>query len=149
VVGVQVDPRRDVGFVAAFNQKEHLLIGYCFLRRDFPWVAVWQENLAIEAIPWKRQTQALGLEVGTTPLPVPRRENFLEGGPLFGIPTLTLAPALRKKQVRYLSFLANVPPGFQGLAEVKVEKNHLLLSGPRMRSPLRLEASRCEEMLAV
>jgi hypothetical protein len=141
VVGVLVDPRRDMGFVAAFNQKEHLVFGYCFWRRDFPWVAVWEENLAIEAIPWNRRTQALGLEFGTTPLPVTRRENFLEGAPLFGIPTITFAPALSKKRVRYVSFLASVPPEFEGLRDIRVGKTDLVLFGTKSREPRRLLAS--------
>jgi hypothetical protein len=148
VVGVQVDPRKDLGFISAFNQKECLLVGYCFSRSDFPWVTLWEENLAIEAIPWNRKTQALGLEVGTTPLPVPRRENFLAGGPLFGTPTVAMVPALGKKHVRYLSFLVKVPPTFPGLSDIKVEKGRLLLFGRKLRSPLQVEASRCAEILA-
>jgi hypothetical protein len=148
VVGVLVDSRRDVGFIAAFNQKEHLLFGYCFRRRDFPWVAVWEENLAIEAIPWNRRTQALGLEFGTTPLPVTRRENFVEGGPLFGIPTTTFVPALSKKQVRYVSFLASVPPEFEGLRDIRVGENELFLFGTKSREPQRLFASEIGKVFA-
>jgi hypothetical protein len=141
VVGVLVDPRRNVGFIAAFNPEERLLVGYCFSRRDCPWVTVWEENLGIEAAPWRRRTQALGLEFGTTPLAVPRRESFLEGGPLFGTPTVTFVPALGKKQVRYLSFLASVPPEFEGPRDIRIDENKLLLFGAKNLDPLQLAAS--------
>jgi hypothetical protein len=141
VVGVLVDPRRDVGFIAGFNPEERLLVGYCFSRRDCPWVTLWEENLGIEAIPWSRRTQALGLEFGTTPLAVPRRESFLEGGPLFETPTVTLVAALGKKQVRYLSFLASVPPEFKGPRDIQIDENKLLLFGAKIQDPLQLTAS--------
>jgi hypothetical protein len=141
VVGVQVDPRRDVGFISAFNSEARLLVGYCFSRRDCPWVTVWEENLAIEAVPWRRRTQALGLEFGTTPLALPRRESFLQGGPIFGTPTVTFVPARGKKQVRYLSFLASAPPEFEGLRDIKIDGNKLLLFGAKNLDPLPLAAS--------
>lgn len=51
VVGVLVDPSRDVGFIAAINPTQGLLLGYCFSRSDFPWITVWEENLAVQAVP--------------------------------------------------------------------------------------------------
>ena len=141
VVGVQVDPRRDVGFISAFNSEARLLVGYCFSRRDCPWVTVWEENLAIEAVPWECRTQALGLEFGTTPLALPRRESFLAGGPIFGTPTVTFVPARGKKHVRYLSFLASAPPEFEGLRDIKIDGNKLLLFGAKNLDPLPLAAS--------
>lgn len=141
VVGVLVDPRRDVGFIAALNSEQHLLAGYCFPRRDCPWVTVWQENLGIEAVPWKNRTQALGIEFGSTPLALPRRESFLEGGPLFGTPRVTFVPARGRKELRYLSFLASVPSGFEGPRDIKVGENELLIFGSKGSAPLQLAAS--------
>jgi hypothetical protein len=146
VVGVLVDPRTDVGFIAAFNPAERLLIGYCFSRQDCPWVTLWEENLGIEAAPWSRRTQAHGLEFGSTPLALPRRESFLAGGPLFGTPTITFVPALGKKQIRYLSFLASAPPEFEGLRDIRIEENNLLLFGAKKSDPLPLAASGIREI---
>src|SRR5262249_38487728 len=79
VVATLVDKKKDIGFIAATNPELGLLIGYCFKRVDFPWVAIWEENQGIAAAPWKQRTQARGLEFSSTPLPVLRREAFLSG----------------------------------------------------------------------
>jgi hypothetical protein len=149
VVGVLSDPLKDVGFIGAVNSQERLLFGYCFSRSNFPWITVWEENLAIEAAPWKRRTQALGLEFGTTPLPTGRRENFQNGGPIFGTPTNTFIPALGKKSVRYMAFLARVPEGFERLHGVEIGRNEILLFGSPSHLPVRLPASRIVEALQV
>jgi hypothetical protein len=121
VVGVLLDPQVEWGFVAAVNQQLGLLLAYCFRRADFPWVTIWEENKAIEAVPWKAETIALGLEFGTTPLPASRRENFTTGGPLFDVPTLTYVPARREKIVSYIALLAKVPPGFGTVRSIAPE----------------------------
>lgn len=58
----------------AEDVRHQLLIGYCFRREDFPWVAVWEENRAISAVPWQHRTEARGLEFGTTPTPSTRED---------------------------------------------------------------------------
>lgn len=140
VAGVLVDTRRDLGFVAALNVRERLLIAYCFPRRDFPWVTIWEENRATPAVPWKRRTQALGLEFGTTPLPVPRRENFLEGGPLFGVPTIACVPARSTRVVRYAAFLAPLPPVFVGVRDIEVGEREFVIVDGKTKRPLRVRA---------
>jgi len=140
VAGVLVDPNRDLGFVAALNAQKGLLIAYCFSRRDFPWVAIWEENRAIAAIPWKRRTQAVGLEFGTTPLPVPRHENFTEGGPLFGVPTVTCVPARGTRVVRYAAFLAQLPAGFGGVRDIKVGEKEFIVLDAGAKEPCRVGA---------
>jgi hypothetical protein len=141
VAGVLIDPDRDIGFITGLNQKERLVFGYCFSRWDFPWITVWEENRAIQAIPWKRRTQALGLEFGTTPIPVGRRENLLHYGPLFGRPTAACVPARGKISVGYAAFLANVPANFTRLRDVRIAGDEILLFGAGSRAPVRLAAS--------
>jgi hypothetical protein len=147
VAGVLLDKRRNTGFVAAQNRKEHLIIGYCFLRSDFPWVTIWEENLAIQSVPWKGRTQALGLEFGTTPLPVTRRENFIGKGALFGEPTLTIVPARMEKLVRYLCFLAIVPERFGKLRNIRLGKQEIVLIGSGRPTEVRLKASGLDEKI--
>lgn len=147
VAGVLLDKRRDIGFVATVNQKEHLVIGYCFLRSDFPWVTIWEENLAIQSVPWRGRTQALGLEFGTTPLPLTRRENFTANRSLFETPTLTFVPAKKEKRVRYLCFLAIVPENFGEPRDIKLQNQEIVLIGSRPRKEVRLRASAVNEMI--
>ena len=141
VAGVLVDPRRGLGFVAALNVRERLLIAYCFSRRDFPWVTVWEENRVVSASPWKRRTQARGLEFGTTPSSAPRRESYLAGGPLFGVPTVTCVPARGTRVVRYVAFLATLPAGFDQIRDIKLGEKEFLIVGANRRAPLSVPAS--------
>lgn len=139
VVGVLLDPRREFGFVAALNRRQNLLMAYCFKRRDFPWAAVWEENQAIAAVPWKRRTSARGLEFGSTALPVPRREA-LTYGTVFGTPTFAYIPARGRKTTRYVAFLARVPSDWKGVRDIQVSGNEILVYGSDRRSIVRLGA---------
>jgi hypothetical protein len=146
VVGVLLDPQVEWGFVAAVNQELGLLLAYCFRRSDFPWVALWEENKAIEAVPWKAQTIALGLEFGTTPLPVSRRENFTMRGPLFDVPTVTYVPARRQTIVGYIALLTKVPPGFGTVRSIAPQGREMVITGDASSVPIRLAASRLEQV---
>jgi hypothetical protein len=128
VVGVLLDPRNKLGFVAALNLRHRLLIGYCFDRSDFPWTAVWEENRAIEGPPWKKRTETRGLEFGTTALPVQRHENASMGS-LFGVPTYASVPARGRKTVRYLAFLTQIPSGFAEIRSIGIEGNEIVVHG--------------------
>jgi len=146
VAGVLLDANTDVGFIAAVNDRLNLLIAYCFRCADFPWVAIWEENRAVAAVPWCNRTVALGLEFGTTPLPVPRRENFIAGGPLFGVPTTTHVPARGRKTVRYAALLAKTPPRFTHVEKISFEGESILISGGPKDGPIRVKASRLREL---
>ncbi len=135
-----IDPRRERGYVAALNRSLGLLVGYCFRREDYPWVAVWEENRARTYSPWNRRTQARGLEFGTTPMPLGRAETFL-AGPLFGVPRLTRVPARRQKQVSYLVFLTQIPPNWGIVRDIVLEKKFIVLLGSARKGVLRLPAA--------
>jgi hypothetical protein len=147
VAGVLLDVTTDLGFIAAVNRRLHLLIAYCFRRSDFPWVTIWEENQAIEAAPWRSRTVALGLEFGTTPLPVARRENFLAGGPLFGVPTTAYVPARGRKTVHYAALLAKTPERFTRVAGVALQGESIVISGATKDETLRVKAARLRELL--
>lgn len=127
---VLMDPRRDLEFIAAINHRHGLLAGYCFSRDDFPWTAIWEENKTRGAAPWRRRCEARGLEFGSTPFPVGRREAFANG-PLFGAPYYTMIPARGTKTVRYLAFLAHVPSGFGEIADVRAADGQIAVLGTR------------------
>ena len=143
VVAVLVERAREIGFVAALNTKERLLFGYCFPRAVFPWITLWEENLAIEALPWRGKARALGLEFGTTPIPSGRRENLVSEGPLLGTPTATFVPALGRRSVNYFAFLTSVPRGFLHLEDIRLEHDAILLFGRGLKRPVRLSSANC------
>jgi hypothetical protein len=140
LVSVLLNPRRQMQYVTALNQPHRLLLGYCFRRSDFPWVAIWEENQARTNAPWNGRTQTRGLEFGSTPSPVTRREAFAVS-PLFDTPTFSIVPAKGKKTVRYVSFIAQVPEDFGGVRDVQAMRNEILVQGSGRRSSLRLPAS--------
>jgi hypothetical protein len=148
VAGVLLDRESDPGYIAAVNVRLRLVIAYCFRRSDFPWVTLWEENKAISAPPWCSRGIALGLEFGTTPLPVPRRENFLYGGPLFSVPTSTFVAARALKTVRYAALLSKTPDGFTRVGRIHVEPGAAVIGGGPGEPVIRVPASRINEFLA-
>jgi hypothetical protein len=135
-----LNPRRDMGYIAALNQPHRLLVGYCFRRIDFPWVAIWEENQARTTPPWNGMAQTRGLEFGSTPSPVTRREAFAVS-PLFDTPTFSIVPAKGKKTVSYLSFLAQVPAEFGWVRDIQVAKGEILVQGTGRRSSMQIPAA--------
>ena len=105
-------------YIAALNQPNRLLMGYCFRRGDFPWVAIWEENQSRAGAPWNGRCQTRGLEFGSTPSPVTRREAFALA-PLFDTPTFSIVPAKGKTTVSYVSFLAQVPEDFGAVRDIQ------------------------------
>lgn len=130
VASVLVDPRRDWGYVCGLNTKHRLLIGYCFRREDFPWVAVWEENRAISAAPWQKRTEARGLEFGTTPIPSTRRDSFRRGS-LYDTETFACIPARARKTVEYLAFLTQVPSTVRHISDVRCSGTEILIIGDK------------------
>jgi hypothetical protein len=126
VATVLMDPRRKQEYIAALNSAEHLLLGYCFAGADFPWTAIWEENRARTNVPWCGETQARGLEFGSTPFPLGRREAFTKGS-LFGAPHFSVIPARSSKTVDYVSFLAAVPSGFREVGDIRSAPGEILI----------------------
>ena len=139
VVGVLLDRRSSLGYVAAVNLRYRLLLAYCFDRNDFPWVAVWEENRAIEGPPWKKRTETRGLEFGTTALPVTRHENA-SMGTLYGVPTYASVPARSRKTVRYLAFLAQMPGELAEIRTIGIEGDEIVVCGKNKGSTVRVSA---------
>lgn len=128
VASALVDPRREWGYVCALNRKHRLLIGYCFRREDFPWVAVWEENRAHSAPPWRKRTETRGLEFGSTPIPSTRRDVVGRGN-LFGTETFTCIPGLGRKTIEYVAFLARIPAGVQRISNIRFSGHEIQIRG--------------------
>jgi hypothetical protein len=140
VASLLLDSSRDVQFVGALNTRERLLIAYCFRRADYPWVTIWEENCAREAPPWNGRTETRGLEFGSAPLPVTRREAFTRG-PLLGMPTFSTVPARGRLTARYVAFLAHLPEGFSEVRDISLGKNEILVQGRELDQMVTIPAS--------
>lgn len=128
VAAARIDPDRDDGFVAAVDRQHGLVFGYCFSRRDFPWVTIWEENRARKESPWNGSTMARGLEFGSSPFPGRRSESFALGT-LMDVPTLTMVPARGAKTVEYLAFLTPVPKHFGDVREITRDGREVRVEG--------------------
>lgn len=128
VASVLVDPQREWGYVCALNVEHRLLLGYGFRRKDFPWIALWEENRAIRAAPWKGRTETRGLEFGTTPIPSTRRDTFRRGS-LYGTETFACIPARGHQTVKYLAFLAQAPAAVRRISDIQFSGNEIVVMG--------------------
>lgn len=126
VGALQLDESREHAFIAIHNRTENLVAGYVFDRRLFPWVALWEENLARDYAPWNGRTRARGVEFGTSPMPLGLRQA-LDSGPLFGTPVLTRIPAEREVSTTYYMFVAPVPATWDGVRDVQLESGQIVV----------------------
>jgi hypothetical protein len=151
VAASQFDLNREDAFIAAINWQLGIAAGYCFLRSDFPWLAIWEENCARTSVPWSGRAQVRGMEFGTTPLPLGHEETARRG-PLFDTPTsITLAPH-SSKTVRYLIFVTAVPQQWRNLGNVTLVGDTLTLHNSlptsRPQETISLAARDCHTFLA-
>ena len=132
--GCAVDPNRRLAFVTALNTESRLLLGYVWRREEYPWLQEWLNfpaNLAMSR----------GLEFGTQPYDVPRRQT-VEMGSLFGVPTFKWLPAKSKLQTRFLMFLTRVPEGLTKVNDVRLENGQLIIEDRQSKQTVTLAASR-------
>jgi hypothetical protein len=124
-----LNPKLEIGFIAACNPRLKLLVVYVFRRADFPWVGNWEERYNRAQAPWLGKTFCRGLEFSTTPFAIPRCETIAQG-PLFGESTYRWLPAESKARVRFLILMFEVPETFAVSLAFPFPRKRSLLSNP-------------------
>jgi hypothetical protein len=142
-----LDTHRDMQYLVAVNWRTRLGVGYCFRRRDFPWMTIWEENRSRQSTPWNGRTQARGMEFGSTPLPLGSVENSRRP-PLFDVPSQCVIPGGGAKTARYLLFLFTVPDGMQSIRDVELEKDAIVVSDELNRPSTSIRAQGCADFLS-
>jgi hypothetical protein len=122
--GFLMAPGRDRSYFTMYNSGYRVLIGYIWHTEDFPWIGDWQENHRATTPPWNGQVVARGMEFGTTPFGGPMK-NVLKEGSLFGVPVVRWIGARERLTVRYVAFLAEIPEGFRGVADLRVKEGNI------------------------
>ena len=117
---LQMDPERRYGYFTMYNEDLPLLVGYLFPTSDHPWLGDWQENQSNTTRPWDGQAIARGIEFGTTPFAEGLRRS-VERGKMFGVPTFRWIGGRQTLKTWWLVFLAEIPAGFQGVADVRAD----------------------------
>lgn len=122
-----MDPTRTWVYFTAINRKKHLLIGYLWPRKMWPWAANWEENHFRTGHPWNGKGLARGIEFGTTPFAYSKRE-MVKLGSLHGVPTYRWLAAKESQTVSYSAFLASIPDGTTGVKDVQLTGKGIQIS---------------------
>ncbi|HZP02374.1 MAG TPA: hypothetical protein VFD30_18980 [Terriglobia bacterium] len=118
------------GTVAVENPRLGLAAGYVFDHQHFPWIALWEENLARIGVPWSGKTRARGVEFGTSPMPT-GRQHALRTGILFDTPTFATLAARQTVSTCYQLFLTATPAGWSRLTDLEATSADLRLHDTR------------------
>jgi len=137
VASVLLDTTRDSGFIAVFNPELRIAAGYCYPRKLFPWVAIWEENRARSGPPWKGVTRARGVEFGTSPMPLGLGQAVMNG-PMFDTPTLMSLGIGETATAEYRLFAAEVSPSWEAIGDVRAESDKMLLRGTHRSEAIRV-----------
>jgi hypothetical protein len=124
------DPGRELEWVAAINAKKGTMIGYVLRRADYPWLQYWGYYPASGKM-------ARGMEFGTQPYDVPRREA-ISTGKMFDTPTYRWLPAKAKIETRFLIFYTRAPEGFNKVDDVTMENGEIVISDHAAGKQVRL-----------
>ncbi|MGP8269178.1 MAG: hypothetical protein ACLQLH_03845 [Terracidiphilus sp.] len=147
LAGVRLDPERPREYLLAVNWKLRIGVGYCFRRRDFPWMAIWEENFTRQYAPWNGNTRARGMEFGTTPLPL-AAIGGLAGKRFSNTPRGCSIAAHSKKTARYIMFLFAVPGKLRPIENVVPVGDAIHFYDANGTASLIVPADGCEEFLA-
>lgn len=122
----------EIGWITAANPGKGLLIGYIWETADYPWLNVWRR--LDNGVPAAR-----GLEFGTTGLHEPY-PTLVKKGTIFGRPIYQYLDASGVQARSYIGFLAEIPPGYQGVDDLVYEDGTLTLIERGGGSQIRLSA---------
>ncbi len=134
---VLLDTTRESGFVAVFNPELRIAAGYCFPRKVFPWIALWEENRARTSGPWNGTTRARGIEFGTSPFPTGLSETIFDG-PLFETSTLMSLDVEASVSAEYRLFAAEISPAWEAIGDVREDGDQILLRGTHRAETVRI-----------
>ena len=147
LAGMMLDPAQEIEFLFAVNWELRLGVGYCFRRRDFPWMAVWEENCTRREAPWNGNTQARGMEFGTRPLPL-AGNGGLPGKRFLDVPRGCSVAAHGKKTARYMMFLFEVPAEMRSIGGAAPVGNAILIHDENGTPSFSVPAEACREFLS-
>src|SRR5581483_1752798 len=112
-------------WVTALNPAKRLILGYVYKTSEFPWMQTWESYPASGMM-------ARGMEFGTQPFDLPRRQ-VISQGKLFDTPLFRWLPAKSTIHASFLMFFARTPEGFQGVDQLTVKDGKITLEDRRSK----------------
>jgi hypothetical protein len=108
-----------------YNTDYSVLVGYLFETASNRWVLDWQENGRMQEKPWDNKVVARGICIGDSI--VGGLKNAVERGRQLDTPVFSWLDARQRRSQSYAVFLAEIPPGFKGVADVRVEHDRIAI----------------------
>ncbi len=115
------------GWVTAVNPNKGLLIGYLWKLSEYPWLNIWR-NVQ------NGRPAARGLEFGVTGLHQPF-PTLVAKGAIFGRPLFEYIDSGQTITKSYIMFLAKTPSGFEGVRDVHLRGDDIVITPIRDGSP--------------
>jgi hypothetical protein len=125
-----VDPGGDLGYFVAWHPTYRLIFGYVFLRREFPWINVWEDHSS------SRQTR--GMEFSNTPIDGTMKQ-FCMKPDIRGVPAYDWLDAKGKLRKSYAAFAIGAPDHYAGVANVTIAGGKLNIEEKKTGSVLSLD----------
>jgi hypothetical protein len=120
-----LDGSRPYVYFTMYNLDYPVLVGYLFETASNRWVLDWQENGRMQEKPWDNKVVARGICIGDSI--VGGLRNAVERGRQLDTPVFSWLDARQRRSQTYAMFLAEIPIGFKGVADLRVEGDRILI----------------------
>ena len=120
-----MDGSKPAVYFTIYNVDYPVLVGYLFESASNRWVLDWQENQRVEETPWDRKVIARGICIGDSV--VGGLKNAVQRGSQLGTPVFSWIDARETRTQRYAFFLAEIPLGFKGVSDLRIENDRIVI----------------------
>ena len=127
-------------YFTLYNTEYPVLIGYIFESASNRWVLDWQENQRTQEKPWDGKVIARGLCIGDSTIGGLR--NAVERGSVAGVPVFSWIDARQRRTQKYAFFLVQIPLGFKGVADLRIEDGRIVIAERETGKMIRIKAGR-------
>jgi hypothetical protein len=120
-----LDGSRPYVYFTMYNPDYPVLVGYLFESASNRWVLDWQENGRMQEKPWDNKVVARGICIGDSI--VGGLRNAVERGRQLDTPVFSWLDARQRRNQSYAFFLAEIPIGFKGVQELRIERDRITM----------------------
>jgi len=132
--------RQGRNWFTACHADYNVLIGYVFDAAINPWLLDWQQNKTLMGKPWDGKTIARGFCWGDSL--IQGAKNAVVRAKDFGVPEYSWIDGKAKRSQTYAIFLAEIPAGYRGVADLKAGDGQIVLTERETGRITRLRSAR-------